>query len=233
MKKYFTLFIIGFSVSINCQIKGITEEGKDVVLFENGTWRFVNESDNETLETIKTNPNIFTKDVEATFLMRSKKLDVGIFYNPKKWKLANRNPTKIIEYIFTDAKFPEEGVAIMMSEKVPIPTLKNLKDIIISSVQKNVDYFRLKESEYRTVNGLKVLCLRYIANTKGIDFEYLGYYQILESGYSGIATFSMMKDFERFQPQFEEFLNGFSAVKKDESKVEIIYSNPPPPMRPK
>lgn len=233
MKKIFTFFIFALSISIYSQIKGVTDEGKDVVLFDNGTWKFVNESDKETLETITTNPTIFVKNDSATFLLRSKVLDVGVFYNAKKWKIAKRSPNRITEYILTDTKFPDEGFALMMTEKVKIPTLKNLKEIIISGIQRNVDFFRLKESEYRTVNGLKVLCLHYIANTKGIDFEYLGYYQISDEGYCGVATFALMKDFDKFQPQFEEFLNGFSAVKKDEIKEEIIYSNPPPPMKPK
>ena len=231
MKKIFTFFIFAFYISIYSQTKGVTEDGKDVVLFDNGTWKFVNESDKETLETITTNPKIFTKNDSATSLIQSKILDVGVFYNTKKWKIAKRSPNKITEYILTDTKFPDEGFAIMMTEKVKIPTLKNLKEIIISGIQRNVDFFRLKKSEYRTVNGLKVLCLHYIANTKGIDFEYFGYYQILEDGYCGVATFALMKDFDKFQPQFEEFLNGFSVVKKEEIKEEIIYSNPPPPMK--
>lgn len=233
MKKIFTFFISALSISIYSQIKGVTDDGKDVVLFDNGTWKFVNESDKETLETITTNPKMFSKKDSATSLIRSKIFDVGVFYNVEKWKISRRNPNRITEYILTDTKFPDEGFALIMTEKVKIPTLKNLKEIIISGIQRNVDFFRLKKSEYRTVNGLKVLCLHYIANTKGIDFEYLGYYQIVEDGYCGIATFALMKDFDRFQPQFEEFLNGFSAVKKEEIKEEIIYSNPPPPMKSK
>ena len=233
MKKFFTFLLFAYCISIFSQIKGVTDDGKDVVLFENGTWKFVNESDKATLETITTNPKIFAKNDSATFLLRSRVLDIGIFYNSKKWKVAKRNPNRVTEFILTDIKFPDEGFSLMMTEKVAIPSLKNLKDIVIFGVQRNVDYFRLKESEYRTVNGLKVLCLRYIANTKGIDFEYLGYYHLLDDGYCGIATFALMNDFDKFHDQFEEFLNGISRVKKEEIKEEIIYSNPPPPMKSK
>jgi hypothetical protein len=44
---------------------------------------------------------------------------------------------------------------MFVSESIEIPTLKNLKDLQVSLIEKRADYFKLKESEYRTVNGLK------------------------------------------------------------------------------
>jgi hypothetical protein len=84
---------------------------------------------------------------------------------------------------------------MFVSESIEIPTLKNLKDLQVSLIEKRADYFKLKESEYRTVNGLKVLYMRYIANTKGMDFEYQGYFYITESGYCSALTYSQQKKF--------------------------------------
>ena len=108
-----------------------------------------------------------------------------------------------------------------------------MRNFLLFKFQKNADFFRLKESEYRTVNGLKVLYIRYIANTKGLDFEYAGNYYLNDLGYCGVVAFSPQNSFEKNSVKIHELLNGISSAKKDESKEVIIYDNPPPPMKPK
>ena len=169
MKKIFTLAVLLQSLTFIAQQRALTEDGKEVVLFDNGTWKFVNESDAKALETIITNNNLFEKSRNASFLMKSKKLDVGVYFDPKKWKLATQNISPHVEYFFAERNSNDGYFGFMITEKVQIATLKNLKDLIIENVNRNVDYFRLKESEYRTVNGMKVLYIRYAANTKGMN----------------------------------------------------------------
>ena len=53
-KILFVAFFL-YSAASFSQIKGLTEDGKEVVLFENKTWKFVNESDAAALETISSN----------------------------------------------------------------------------------------------------------------------------------------------------------------------------------
>lgn len=233
MKKLLFFGALIFSTGTFAQIKGLTDDGKEVVLFDNGTWRFVNESDQKTLETIKTNPTIFEKNKEATFLMKSQRLDVGIYFNPKKWKITTQKVSPFVEYFFTAENSDNSLYGFLMTEKLQISTLKDLKNIILESVQKRVDYFRLKESEYRTVNGLKVLYIQYSANTKGIDLEYAGYYYLDSDGYCGVVGFTQQKEFEKFLPQLKDFLNGISATQKLEVKEDSKYSSPPPPMETK
>ena len=187
MKKIFTLAVLLQSLTFIAQQRALTEDGKEVVLFDNGTWKFVNESDAKVLETIVTNNNVFEKTKTASFLMKSKKIDVGVYFDPKKWKLATQNISPHVEYFFAERNSNDGYFGFMITEKVQIATLKNLKDLIIENVNRNVDYFRLKESEYRTVNGMKVLYIRYAANTKGMDFEYAGNYSINSDGYAGVV----------------------------------------------
>ena len=151
-------FIIGLffcSTLAFAQVKGLTEDGKEVVLFDNGTWRFVNESDAKSLETIITNNIPFQKSSDASFLMRSKRMNMGVYFNPNKWKVSPYAASPYTEYLFSKTSGDDQLVAFLITEKIQIPTLKNLKDIIIINIQKNADFFRLKDSEYRTVNGLK------------------------------------------------------------------------------
>ena len=169
MKKIFTLAVLLQSLTFIAQQRALTEDGKEVVLFDNGTWKFVNESDAKVLETIVTNNNVFEKPKTASFLIKSKKMDVGVYFDPKKWKLATQNISPHVEYFFAERNSNDGYFGFMITEKVQIATLKNLKDLIIENVNRNVDYFRLKESEYRTVNGMKVLYIRYAANKKGMN----------------------------------------------------------------
>ncbi len=233
MKKIFTLAILLQSLTFIAQQRALTEDGKEVVLFDNGTWKFVNESDAKVLETIVTNNNLFEKPKTASFLMKSKKLDVGVYFDPKKWKLATQNISPHVEYFFTDRGNTEGLFGFMMTEKVQIATLKNLKELIIENVNRNVDFFRLKESEYRTVNGMKVLYIRYAANTKGMDFEYAGYYYINSDGYAGVVGFSSQKMFESNFDAIQELINGISLSPKQELSETIEYTSPPPPMKSK
>jgi len=233
MKKMFISVLLLLVNVVYSQIKGLTEDGKEVVLFENGTWKFVNESDENVLRDIALNPEIFSKNEDATFLMRSKKLDIGVYFNPKKWRIASKSANPYIEYMFQETKSEKGAVAFLQSEKIEIPTYKNLKDILLFNIEKNADFYRVKTSEYRTVNGLKVLYLRYIANIKGLDFEYGAYYWLENKGYCGLVAFSPQKDFEGSFPRIQEFLNGISAAKKSETVEVKEYTNPPPPMKSK
>lgn len=231
MKKLVTLAIFCANIGVFSQIKALTEDGKEVILFENSTWRFVNESDSLAMETIGKNEGIFEKSKNSTFLLKSKRLDVGIYINPKKWKVSNKADSPYVEYVFSGTNIDNLTAGFLLTEKVQISSLKNLKDLILTNVQKNADYFRLKTSEYRTVNGLKVLYLRYIANVKGMDFEYAAQYYMDNEGYTGIGGFSPQKNFDSNSEQIQELLNGLWLTQKAEVSEKVEYSAPPPPMR--
>lgn len=231
MKKIlpFITLLVGFYTC--AQVKAVTEDGNDVILFDNGTWKFVNESDAQSLEKIDENPAVFGKSTDQSILMKSSRLDAGLYYNPKKWKISNQTPAPHIEYFFTDKNIENPLFGFMTTEKLQIHDLKSLKNLMLASIQKNVDYFRLKQSEYRTVNGLKVLYLRYAANVKGLDFEYGTYYYLTNSGYCAVVFYSAQSEFEKNSAAAGQFLNGI--VKTDKQKItEVIYASPPPPMRP-
>ena len=230
MKKIFTLAVLLQSLTFIAQQRSLTEDGKEVVLFDSGTWKFVNESDAKALETTITNNNLFEKSRNASFLMKSKKMDVGVYFDPKKWKLATQNISPHVEYFFAERSSNDGYFGFMITEKVQIATLKNLKDLIIENVNRNVDYFRLKESEYRTVNGMKVLYIRYAANTKGMDFEYAGNYSINSDGYAGVVGFASQKVFEQSFGAVQELINGISVTPKEDIKETVEYKSPPPPM---
>ncbi len=232
MKKI-TFFIISlFATAFSAQTtKAITENGKEVVLFENGTWRFVDESDAKALETISTNPSVFNKSKDANFPLRSSKINVVVHYNTKLWSMHKRNIPNMEYYFYND-----EIYASLTTERTEIHSLKTVKEVLVTNIQQSADYFRLKESEYRTVNGKKMLYMRYIANIKGIDFEYAGYYFINNEGLAMLVAYTIQKEFDKKFPAIETFLNGLAEVNPNDKTPVVtetveVYSSPPPPMK--
>ncbi|KFC20850.1 hypothetical protein [Epilithonimonas lactis] len=234
MKKITFLFLIFNYSFLTSQIKALTEDGREVVLLENKTWRFVNETDEKTLSDIQTNETPVIKSSASTFLMRSKKVDAGIYINPKKWKTIKMSVLPTAEYTFQSLIDPSTMIlGSLMSENAPIQTLKNLRDILLGSIQSEADYFKLNKSEYRTVNGIKVLFIDYSLNTSGMDFHYIGNYYLTEDGYCNVVVFSYEKDFEKNQSEMLHLINGLVKTDKAQIKEAIEYAPPPPPMETK
>ena len=228
-KHHYLFFILCYTV-LSSQTKALTETGKEVVLFDNKTWRFVNETDEKTLDDIETNETNFIKPANATFLLKSRKIDAGIYINPKKWKPIKMAVLPSAEYTFQSLTNPNSlTIACLISENAPIQTLKNLRDVILSSVQSKADYFKLNKSEYRTVNGLKVLFIDYSLNTKGMDFHYLGNYYLNDEGYCNIVVFSYEKDFEKNKPEMLDLINSLVKTEKAAGLETTENKLPPPP----
>lgn len=229
MKKLIISALILLSYQAEAQIKAVTDEGKEVVLFDNGTWKFANDSDAKALETITTNETPFTKDKTSTFLYRSKKVNAGVYVNPKIWKFTDAFKTPVLEYAFIN-NLNSNLFGIFTSETVEVGILKNLKELLVTTTQSRADYFRLKESEYRTVNGLKVLYLRYLVNAKGLDFEYQTYAYLTDNGYCSITAYSFSKYFDQYKKELDQYINGLVEVKKAEGTQTVeVYETPPPP----
>jgi hypothetical protein len=82
MKKNILLLLcLSSFVFVQAQQKAITEIGEEVILYENGTWKYQNQENVDEFE-IPTNPKNFTKNEDATFLLKSRKFDVGFLIDP-------------------------------------------------------------------------------------------------------------------------------------------------------
>ncbi|MCG2792394.1 MAG: hypothetical protein L6262_02450 [Weeksellaceae bacterium] len=233
MKKITIIFFSLLYSFSHSQTKALTEDGKEVVLFDNKTWRFVNESDEKTMDEIPTNENTFTKTPAQSFLLRSKKVAAGIYFNPKKWKTIKMAALPTAEYTFQSLQNPNVmTLGCLMSENAPVQTLKNLRNLMLTSIQSKADYFKLNKSEYRMVNGIKVLFIDYSLNTSGMDFHYIGNYYLTEDGYCNVVVFTYEREFEKNQSEMLDFINGLVKTEKAQNKENTV-SAPPPPLQKK
>jgi hypothetical protein len=190
------------------QQKGVTEIGEDVILFEDGTWKYQNDDDILKNE-IPTNPNIFKKDNQSTFLLKSSRLNVGVYLNPKIWsfKKATDNPEAEYELQLKG----EDLYGLLITEKVEIP-LESLKSIALENGKTAAPDLKIVKEEYRNVNGLKTLLLQLNGTIQGIKFSYYGYYFTSINGTVQFITYTSQNLIDSYRPESEKLLNGFVEI---------------------
>ena len=205
------LFILFNGFPSKSQIKALTENGRQVQLYENGTWKYLDSSgDYSGMDSITTNPHFFGKTSLSTFLVKSNHLNVGVFINPKNWTFYPRKENETNpEYHFSLKS--GQGYGMMITEKTPVE-LESLANIALINAQKAAADAKIVSKEYRTVNNKKVLCLQMTATIQGIKFVYLGYYYSNENGTVQLLSYSSQKLFSESQAEMENFLNGLTVL---------------------
>ena len=212
-KLLFIFFLLTFSNISKSQIRALTESGREVLLFENGTWKYSQDSVNnlsDKIDSIATNSNSFSKTTAETFLVKSNIFNVGVYLDPSKWTFSfHKDNEKNPEYHFTMKS--ADGYAMMITERTPIG-LENMRQIALVNAQKASIDAKETVAEYRMVNNKKVLCLKIQGTISGIKFTYLGYYYSNENGTIQLVCYTTQKFFDGLQNELELFLDGLVEV---------------------
>lgn len=209
MKGKLLLLISLFFVNLlQAQQKAVTETGEEVILFEDGTWKYQSEDQISEKET-PTNPKKFKKDKESTFLLKSSNLNIGVYLNPKIWsfKKATDNPEAEFELQLKG----EDLYGMIITEKIEIP-LETLKSVALENGKAAAPDLKIVNEEYRTVNGLKVLLLQLNGTMQGIKFSYYGYYFSSSYGTIQFITYTSQNLLDSYKPESEKLLNGFVEI---------------------
>jgi hypothetical protein len=208
----FFLFLLTFSVS-NAQISALTENGRQVTLFANGTWKYNSDSTagkKNAPESIKLNPAKFSRSADATFPVKSNVVNIGIFINPNKWTFStHRDNETNPEYRFSLKQ--GEGMAMIETERTPF-TLENMRDIALTNAQKASIDAKILSQEYRVVNGNRILFLEMSGTIQGVKFRYMGYYFSNEKGTTQLLSFTTEAFYKETSKELETFLNGLVVI---------------------
>lgn len=209
MKKlFFTSLFIIIVISAFSQINAITDTGEEVLLFDNGTWRYVHDITTESKE-IEVNNKEFVKSQNATFLVKSSRLKSGIWIDPKLWQFEKSADNEDAEFTFQ--RKGEDLYAMLISEKIEVP-IENLKDIALQNASDAAPDIQLVREEYRYVNGQKVLLLQMSGTLSGIKFIYFGYYFSDENGTIQFITYTSLNLFKTYSDEMEDLLNGLVKI---------------------
>ena len=205
------LFILLILVSVSSafgQVNAITEEGDEVLLFDDGTWVYTADSSTHLSETIPVNDKLFTKPASSTFMVKSKKVNVGVWINPKKWKFTKGKEGEAAEFVFQNKE--DDMYGMLITEKISI-NIKSLKQIAYNNAKNAAPDIKILNEEYRTVNGTKVLMMQMKGTIQGVKFVYFGYYFSNDSGSIQFLTYTSQNLFEEYKKEMEKMLNGFDV----------------------
>jgi hypothetical protein len=209
MKKIiFAFAFLGACSTINAQQKAVTEVGEEVLLYENGTWKYANQED-EASNTAYVNPDPFFKSDDASFLLKSTKVDIGVWLDPTEWSFQKAADNPEAEY---ELQLKGEDLyGMIIAEKLEIP-IENLKEIALENGREAAPDLQVIQEEYRTVNGQKVLFLQLNGTLQGIKFTYYGYYYSSPSGTVQFITYTSQGLLNSYIEDCEKILNGFVKV---------------------
>lgn len=200
-----TLLILGvLTITFSeAQIKAVTEKGEEVILFNDGTWEYQNEEDFRNTE-ILTNPEKFQKSEESSFLLKSNRLNIGFWLDPKVWSFKKSTDLDS-EYDFQMRD--EDLYGMVITEKIEIP-LHTLKTIALENGRDVSPDLKLVKEEYRNVNGIRVLHLHMNGTMQGIKVSYYGYYFSNSSGTVQFLTYTSQNLMDSLKLESEKLLNG-------------------------
>lgn len=210
MKKItFTILFTAIAFYSFAQTNALTDSGDEVVLHDDGTWTYVNEDILESKE-ILLNETPFEKGKKSSFLVKSKKVNVGIWINPKNWRFKKGDNDDPSEFSFSSKK-GEDFYGMLISEKIEI-SLEALKNIAITNAKDAAPDIEVIKEEYRIVNGVKVLVLQMVGTIQGLKFIYYGYYFSSKNGTIQFLTYTSQSLFDEYEKDLEELLNGFVEI---------------------
>jgi len=209
MKTLFLLTITTFLTVYTsfAQTKAVTENGDEVILYNDGTWKYKkqNEATQGQQSSIATNPKKFKKDKDATFLLKSNNIDVGFWLDPSVWSFQKEIETPDIEF---ELELKDGDLyAMIITEEVEMP-LDVLGDIAVENARDAAPDVEVMEREYRTVNGHQVLLQKINGTMQGIKFSYYGYYYSSEKGSVQFVTFTSQNLLDKYMDECETLLNG-------------------------
>ncbi len=209
MKKISLLIICLITISVTkAQQKAVTETGIEVILYDDATWQYVDHKDEKVSE-IPTNRKKFNKDDESSFLLKSNKLNIGIWINPKLWSFKKATTNTEAEYEL-QLKYGDL-YGMILTEKVEIP-LEALRSIALENGKESAPDLKIMKEEYRTVNGLKVLLLQMNGTMQGIKFSYYGYYFTSVNGTVQFITYTSQNLLKEYTKHCELLLNGLVEI---------------------
>ena len=196
------------SIHTAAQKKAVTDNGDQVVLYADGTWKAIDTG--SSLEPqISVNAKPFIKSDKSKFLVKSNRANVGVWIDSKKWTFKKGGVNDEVEYHF--AAKGNEVFGMMLVERIEMPIETLAQAAFQNAQEESADIYIVKQ-EYRMVNGKKVLLMQMNGTIKGIKFSYYGYYYSNPGGTVQMVTYTAQNMFQDQMAKAEELLNGLALV---------------------
>jgi len=186
-----------------------TEDGKSVILYEDGTWLYAD--DKPAVQARITEIKEYRHDKAASVEYKGKRGTFVLYLPSTVWKktAAPRNTTAEVQFVHKDKD--AYGMILFDHARVPV---KKLMQSAVEHLKRSDPDAQIMLAEKRRVNGNEVSCLLSKVTIKGNPFIFYGYYYTGEAGSIQLITWTGESQFGEMKPDMETFLNGFDVVKK-------------------
>lgn len=211
MKNTTILFVILIlnSISLFSQTTAVTDKGEEVILYDNGTWKYKKE--NATSWGTRLDTVVMNKDASSSFLLKGEKFNYGVWLNPKKWKFKKSDEEEgATEFKFTLTG--EDAYAMIVAERIEVP-MNDLKNLAFKNALKVSSDIKIVYEDVRKVNGLVVNCMEMEGTISGIKFTYFSYYYSSPAGTIQFVSYTSQNLLKKYKPELEKLLNGFVVLK--------------------
>lgn len=182
----------------------ITDTGRQVILNDDGTWRYVAPPDDP--DSVDVSEQEFTRPADASFKLKSKVNDSVFWLDPTEWTFQNGVEDK--EYEFELKSGDVYGMAITERIRFDLDAMMNIGLEIARQAAPDLEVNR---REYRVVNGEKVGFMRFTARTGGAEFAFLGYYYAGPSGSTQLLVWTGLNLLDRYERTMQDLLNGLAV----------------------
>lgn len=207
MKKFLILFFCLPFLGIS-QVNAITEDGYQIQIFDDGTWKYLDTTLNEK-RFIKENDTLFKVPAKSKMTLSSKIVDVQFQLNSEDWFYMSSPENEDSEFFLNNKS--AEIYSIVISEDVQIP-IKNLRNIALINARDTVENLIIIEEEYRNVNNAKVLYLSFEGEIEKLPVRYYNYYYSGEDGVVQFITYARKDVAITEQNSMFDLLNGFAKI---------------------
>lgn len=195
------------ALSASAQVKAVTENGEEVILYSDGTWKST-EAPKPGWET-RLDTLVVTKSEKSTFLVKGKKLKYGIWMNPKKWTFSGEKNASVpaAEYFF---RFKEGDLyAMTVPEEVQV-SFESLPKLALKLAQNMDPNAHVTHEDIRIVNGSLVRYIEMKATVEGMELVYVGYYYSGKEGIIRFLGFMSQNLLTKYRKDIDELLSGFT-----------------------
>jgi hypothetical protein len=224
MKKWFLLFgmvLLLSTPTYGAPVQAITNEGRVVILRQNGTWIYQERS--QDARTVVLYPDgtwtyhapaqeawvaaaIHSKPVSSTTVVKGETVPYGIWFNENTWRPSGRGSDDVIERRFTHVSGEAWGAVIAENTRL---TVEFVKDFVLESAKRHMPDATIRAQETRLVNGHEVLFLRIEGQYHSSPRTYLSYHYIGDAGTVQMYTWTSKQFADKYASDMIALLDGF------------------------
>ena len=197
------ILVISLATVLLADEKATTDGGDRVILYENGTWEYIN---NDVSISTSGEGN---KPVDSDAYYASAILPMGIYLNSNKWRQTTEIGNPDAEFEFEHVNTMVYGMVI--AEKLYFP-IGGLKRIVLENAQSESPDAKIIFEGEKKVNGVDVLALIIDVPMPAYEVNFKFYYYLYSKrgvGSLQVMCYTLDEAFEELKGDMEDYLNGF------------------------